>query len=239
MLRTLAFGGPESWGALWDLREAGVGFALPGDTLTRAPEIAGEAAGETWRVSTPRAELEASPVAGPAELDGGYDQLVRVHGVWRERRIDCLGRRGVREAIDPARFEQVRDVSAWFAPDLCLALVAARPRGSSSHGDDLVSATVLKDGQPLAVAEPRLSTTYDAGGAPTRASFELWLEPPAEEEGAEESAARFPWRAAGEALSALDGASAGAFEARAGLFRWHARGREGTGVYVLARLPRR
>jgi hypothetical protein len=244
MLRTLSFGDLASgtWGTIWAL-DRGAGFALlDGDAVT-GTSVTGSSEQDGWQVTGQDVELEASPEGAPAELDGGFEQLMRIRGRWKsggsERTVDCLGRRGVREDLDPGRFEAVRDVSAWFEPDLGMAVVAARPRGSSGHADDLVSACVLEDGHALRVADPRLSTTYAASGSPLRASFELWLERPEdapEPEEGEESVERFPRRAAGEALGARGTASNGLLEAEAELFRWHARGREGAGVYVLARL---
>ncbi len=250
MLVMLSFGDLRSgtWGALWDL-DAGRGrFALLGDSATGEARpadatIDGSDSGASWRVTGPGIELEASPEGEAGQLDGGFVQLTRIRGHWTaegsERAIDCLGLRGTREEVDPERFESIRGVSAWFGPDLGMAVVAARPRGSTGHADDLLSASVIEEGHALRVEDPRLSTTYSGSGLPVRATFELWLEHPedeAEQADEDESVARFPRRAAGEALGASGHASAGPLEAHVALLRWHARGREGTGLYVLARL---
>lgn len=249
MLKTLSFGDGETgtWGVVWELD--GHRFALFGAPPT--PEAAeadvtiDESASDvSWWVAGPSIELEVAPEGEPAEVEDGFDQLVRVRGSWSkddaEHVVDCFGRRGTRDSIDPARFEAVRDVSAWFEPDLVMAVVAARPRGSASHGDDVLSASVLEEGHSSRVTDPRLSTTYSGSEAPIRASFELWLERPPDQDAPpgddDDSARTFPRRAAGEALGARGGASDGFLEAQAELFRWHARGRDGTGVYVLARL---
>lgn len=245
MLRTLAFGDLEtgSWGTIWDLGDD-LGFAL----LAQASEaqrvdarIAGSGAEVDWQVSGSGVELEVSPEGEATALGSGFDQLVRVRGRWTaggaEVSVDCLGRRGERDGIDAGRFEAVRDVSAWFEPDLGYAVVAARPRGSNGHSDDVLSASVLEEGHGLAVAEPRLSTSYTSSGLPTRASLELWLEPPdADREQDDDEVHRFPRRAGGEAVGAQGDASNGSLTAHAELLRWHARGRQGAGVYVLARL---
>jgi hypothetical protein len=244
MLRMVSFGDLASgvWGTVWDL-DGDAGFALLGGDAVTGTSVTGSSEDDGWQVSGDDVDLDVSPEGAPGELDGGFEQLTRIRGRWTrdgsERTIDCLGRRGVRHEIDPRRFETVRDVSAWFEPDLGMAIVAARPRGSSSHGDDLVSGCVLEEGQALPVADPRLSTTYDASGSPLRASFELWLERPEDQpepQEGEEPVERFPRRAAGEAIGAQGGASDRRLEAHAAVFRWHARGREGAGVYVLARL---
>jgi hypothetical protein len=248
MLRTLAFGdlNAGTWGAIWDLADAR--FALFGadsnaNAVSAHASVDGVDADVTWYIAGPGIELEASPEGESGRLGEGFEQLTRVYGTWSvngvEHRVECLGRRGTRDAIDRGRFEVVRDVSAWFDPDLGMALIAGRPRGSESHGDDVLSACVFEEGHALAVEDPRLSTTYGPSGLPTRASLELWLEPEeAEDPGQQddEPVRRFPRRAAGEALGARGSASTGFLDARAELFRWHARGREGAGVYVIARL---
>jgi hypothetical protein len=250
MLVTLSFGDLETgtWGVVWKLD--GDGFALLGDPITRGAEavdatIDGSGSEDSWWLAGPGTELEVAPEGPPAELDGGFDQLVRVRGSWTkldtEHEVECFGRRGTRESIDLQRFEAVRDVSAWFEPDFGMSVVAARPRGSGGHGEDVLSASVLEEGRPLRVTDPRLSTTYAGSGVPVRASFELWLERPPQEEQPEQQEGddpvhSFPRRAAGEALEAQGSVSSGSLSAQAGLFRWHARGRDGAGVYVLARL---
>jgi hypothetical protein len=242
MLATLTFGNLDSrlWGASWDLDGAGFSLLAGGASSAHLDASRPE---EPWRVSGPGTELEAVPEGDLGEVDGGFEQLVTVRGRCTidgtQRDLEALGRRGTRD-LDADRFETIRDVSAWFGPDLAMAVVAARPRGCAGHEDDLLSAWVLDDGRSLRIADPRLSTTYTSSGSPARTSFELWLEGASEDEpGADEatSADRFPRRAAGEAMGLSAEVSAGGINAHAELFRWHARGREGTGVYVLARLP--
>jgi hypothetical protein len=90
----------------------------------------------------------------------------------------------------------------------------------------VVTAAVLDPQGTAAVADPRFSTTYTAAGKPLRASFELWLGQ-AEEE--------FPRRAAGEAVGPAASLHVAGMDVRAALFRWHSRGLDGAGVYILAR----
>jgi hypothetical protein len=241
MLATLTFGDLKSrlWGACWDLD--GAGFALLSGAPTAA-RLDASRPGEPWRLLGADIDLEAVGQGEPGEVDGGFEQLVTVRGrctiEGTQHDLETLGRRGTR-SFEADRFETIRDVSAWFGPDLGMAVVAARPRGCAGHEHDAVSAWVLDDGRSLRVADPRLSTTYTASGSPVRTSFELWLEDADEgEPGAEEesSAARFPRRAGGEAVGLGAEVSGGGLHAHAELFRWHARGREGAGVYVLARI---
>ena len=86
---------------------------------------------------------------------------------------------------------------------------------------------ITPEGSPP-VEDPRLSTTYGDDGWPARAGLELWL-------AGSDSDERYPHRASGEATGARAQALAGDLEVRAEPFRWHSRGREGAGMYFLAR----
>ncbi len=252
-LRTLTFGDLDTgiWGALWDLGEGQPRYALLGaGAAHESPAaITGSEQAEAWTVSGPDVQVQCEAVGEPGALSRGFDQLVRVRGRLgvddSEHEVDCLGCRGRRDSIDPARFEAVRDVSCWFEPDVGFALVAARPKGATTHAEDMVSASAFEEGHSLQIADPRLSTTYTAGGQPTRASLELWLEPQEADAAEIDDGGRqqdggpsepFPRRAAGEAVGAGGTVADGRASIQAELFRWHARGREGAGVYVLARL---
>jgi hypothetical protein len=128
-------------------------------------------------------------------------------------------------------------VSAWFGPELGLAVLAARPRAAAGHDRDLITASLFEGGHSLTIEDPRLSTTYAQDGIPARASVELW-QPPDEAEtsgAAQEPPESRPRRAAGESIGPIASGPAGEIDVQAGLFRWHAEGREGPGVYVLAR----
>ena len=119
-------------------------------------------------------------------------------------------------------------MSTWFEPDEGLALMAFRARKAKSHDGDVVTAAVLGPERAAPVEDPRLTTTYDAGGWPIRAGLELWLAGEGEEE-------QFPRRASGEAAGARAQSAAGELDLRAEPFRWHSRGRDGAGIYILAR----
>jgi hypothetical protein len=258
-LRTVAFGDLESglWGTFWDLGDPGgadpdTAIALLGargsPPAHARVELSGSGDGEGWKFSADGVELQCAPEGEAARVDGGFDQLARMSGRFAiggsEHAVDCLGHRVERDSLELSRFDSVRDVSALFDPDLGLTVLVARPRGSSSHDEDLISASVFEEGVWRQVAAPRLSTTYTTAGLPTRASFELWVEQASDgdqdaagEHGeAEETVRQHPRRAAGEAVGSRGSFSDGPLELRAELFRWHARGREGAGVYALARL---
>jgi hypothetical protein len=220
------------WGVAWDLGADRSGVVLIGD---RAGFASPEAAlTGTWEISGDEVDLESV-----AEELAGVDQLIAVRGRLRlngtEHRIDCLGRRGLRADLDPLALESVRDVSAWFAPEDGLALTAARSPGSTGQEDDRLTASFFEGGRLLAIAEPRLSTTYGADGSPIHAGLELWPEPPADQDGTDHTPS-YPRRAAGEAAGSPATATAGSLSIEARLFRWHSHGHEGAGMYVLARL---
>jgi hypothetical protein len=244
VLRTLAFGdlARTVWGAAWIPDSDGPALTLLGDggegTAISSLRLSGEDAGE-WRLDGDGAALVVSPAGDPVTVEApddhveGFDQLCRVSGRFEldgaERPVDCLGLRTSRSGgFDLGKLESVRAVSTWFEPDEGLALVAFRGRKAKSHEGDVITSAVLGPERAAPVEDPRLSTTYTAGGWPVRASLELWLAGDGEQE-------QFPRRAVGEAIGSQAQAAAGGLEIRAEPFRWHSRGREGAGLYLLAR----
>jgi hypothetical protein len=241
---TVAFGDFETgiWGAVWygPPPLVAVGALDPGSTSSFVPadgiaadDIPGDAS--DWTIAGGGFDLTASPYREPArspELEG-YDQLCRVRGVvvlgGAEREIDVLGRRSERRGVDFGRLDSLRDVSAWFPPDDGVALTALRPRRAHGHGRDLVVASVFDASGAVAVADPRLSTTYAADGSPSRVGLELWVNV------SEDSDEQYPRRAAGEALGARAGGTSDGVSVTAYAFRCHSRGSDGVGIYLLAR----
>jgi len=86
------------------------------------------------------------------------------------------------------------------------------------------AASVL-EGAPTVVEDPRLSTTH-RGDELLRVGLELWL-------GQEEH--EYPLRAAGEVDGSSTRAQESGWSLEASALRCHTRGREGIGVYLLAR----
>ena len=68
-------------------------------------------------------------------------------------------------------------VSAWLDDERAVSAVAIRPAKAASHADEAIAAHVFdadaSEAPVRVVAEPRLSTTYDAEGRQRRASLEL------------------------------------------------------------------
>jgi hypothetical protein len=261
-LRTLAFGELDLsvWGAAW-IRGSATFSTPTSSTPTSAASVAptgqerfvalgagdrtivaaallhdgGES--EDWRLEGDGVELTISAtgaaVAGSgADGPSGFHQLCRVHGRVRldgtGREIDCIGRRGgYPDGVVAERLDSVRDVSAWFEAADGLAVVALRPGKSRGQETDLVTAVVFGSDVPHTITDPRLSTTYTASGQPLRAGVELWL--------GDDEEQQYPRRALGEAVGAGATGRVGRFEVLAQPFRWQSRGREGAGVYLLAR----
>jgi hypothetical protein len=243
-LRTLAFGDVARtvWGAAWIAGGGSAVTTLGGDGLPAIVLSLGLSRGDEggeWSLDGDQAELIVSPagnvvdVQAPDDQIAGFDQLCRVTGRFvldaAEHAVDCLGLRTSRfGGFDLGKLESVRAVSTWFEPDEGFALMAFRGRRAKHHDSDVITAAVLGPETSAPVEDPRLSTTYDAGGWPVRAGLELWLTAENEEE-------QYPRRAAGEATGARMQTAAGELDLRAEPFRWYSRGREGAGMYLLAR----
>jgi hypothetical protein len=240
--RTLAFGAIDMsfWGVAWmhgTGPEVFVGVGAGDRAITAAAALHDGGESEDWRLEGDGIELTASSNGigvepSAAEPASGFDALCRVHGRLlldgAERDIDCIGRRGAyAQRSDVERLESIRDVSAWFEPADGLALVALRPRKSRGQDSDLVTAVVFDPDTRHTVDDPRLSTTYTASGQPLRAGLEFWL--------GDDDEQQHPRRALGEAAGAGAAGQVGRFDVLAQPFRWQSRGRDGAGVYLLAR----
>jgi hypothetical protein len=177
------------------------------------------------------AVLAADSPAGVAGAMEGYEHLCRVRGTVRTGdeavAVDCLGQRGhAWGAPDWERMALTRTLGAWFGADLAVMASAVRPAKAREHDAEAVTAAVLEGEPPVpvAIAEPLLSTTYDAEHRQRRAGFELW--PPGEDS--------YPRRGAGEVVcgTSLD---LGRLRLDCAFFRWRMEGREGVGRYDVLR----
>lgn len=206
-------------------------------TFADAASAHGDTPEEPWWLVADGVELEFEPTSASKELGGdgeGVVQLARVKGRLGAEEVDCFGIRGVGEMIYRP-FESIRVAAGWLAGADGFALCALRPEGAAGQDADAVSAAVFEAGEALPIAEPRLSTVYGHDGVPVRAGLELWLQEPDELEDEDGSPRQFPRRAAGEALGAAALLEVGPLELRAEQFRWHLRGEDAAGVYLLAR----
>jgi hypothetical protein len=225
-MRSLTFGDlhSDTWGAAWALSGGNGGFGLIGNL--------GAELSDDWRLRGELVDLEVSGSGVRSELADGFDELVTVEGRIAERSVQCIGRRTERTGLNPSDYASIRDVSAWFAPDDGVALLAARPRKARGHEGELLTVSAFEAGRTLPIEEPRLSTTYAGDGSPSRAGLEIWLEQPEDDQ---EHTTHPPYRAAGEASGNPVGTTAGTLAVQGRRFRWHWRGRDGAGVYLIVR----
>jgi hypothetical protein len=250
--RALAFGDLDAgiWGAAWVPPLAGavpVAVGAGSGTEVREATLHGAGHEERWRLEGEGIEVVLSPstrAVTPEERTdgiGGFDQLCRASGrvaiTGAERKVECLGWRSAHDgALELDRIESFRQVSAWFDPEDGLALFAVRPRGARGQEADVVVASVFEPERARRVADPRLSTTYTAGGRPARAGLELWVDDEeAEDPDTDNGPGQFPRRAAAETLAEGAGWQIGGFAVHGAPLRWHSRGRDGAGVYLLGR----
>ncbi|HZG49391.1 MAG TPA: hypothetical protein VEY90_07715 [Thermoleophilaceae bacterium] len=179
--------------------------------------------GDDWRAELPgRLALVAAPVSEPAELGTVRACVCRVRGEASGRRVDCLGT--LAETAAAPRWEELdalRSISALVDEDHALLTVARRPRGAIGHGQELVRARLIAEGESHAVEDARISTVYDGDGRQRSAGLELWL--PGEE---------FPRRGSGVVAA---GSTLDLEEVRVhvAIFKWRLEGRDGVGAYEL------
>lgn len=209
---------------LYGSARAGVTLLFEGTSSNATPDGPQlERDGDGWRAaSAGRFELAFEPVVEPLELTGATTRICRVRGTAAERRIDCLGT--VTETFEPPAWEELdalRGVSALFDEGHALLAVARRPRGATGHGQELVEAVLVAEGEALQVEDARLSTVYDGEGRQRSASFELWL--PGED---------FPRRAFGTVVAGTT-LQLEQLRVNASVFGWRMEGREGAGAYDL------
>jgi hypothetical protein len=178
----------------------------------------------------PPAALDAgSPVARLGGMTG-YEQVCSVEGTvrvgGRAVAVACLGQRGHQWGEpDWSRIEAARTIAAWPEGGLGVSLVSVRPAGEGGgHAAEPVWAALLSPDGAIGIAEPRLSTTYDADGHQRRAGLELWIDETDE----------YAHRGSGEVLcgSTLE---LGQLQLDCAFFRWRVDGRTGVGRYDILR----
>lgn len=203
---------------------AGLTLLFEGTTPSAVPEPAEILAeGEGYRARLAgRFDLHFRPLAAPVDVGGAGVAVCAVAGEAGGIELSCFGTAtATTEPPAWAELDALRSVSAVFDEGNALLAVARRPRGAAGHGDEVVHAYVLEDGQLHTVEEARLSTVYDGDGRQRDASLELWL--PEED---------LPRRAAGVAAA---GASLDLESVRvhAAIFDWQMDGRRGAGAYEI------
>jgi hypothetical protein len=185
------------------------------------PELEEDGAG--WRAELAgQLSLQLEPVSAELELGGVQARVCRVSGEAAGRRVSGLGTFSV-TTVTPRwdELDAIRSLSALVDEGNGLLALARRPRGAKGHGQELVRAGLLMDGELHEVEEARISTVYDGDGRQRSAGLELWL--PGEE---------FPRRGSGLVIagSSLD---LDPVRVHVAVFRWRLEGREGIGAYEL------
>lgn len=234
-LRTIAFGVPAGgpWGVGWFAGGDGAGLIVLGrgkDAQVLEATLDFADGTGPWQARTAGGELTVAPIgeavamAPDEHAPSGHEQLCEVSGaaLGGVAVRGCRGERGLPQTL--SRYDSVREVSAWFGDDEAAALIALRPRRHRGQEQDEIAAAVIDAEGSAPVADPRLSTTYAASGAPARMGLELWPEDP---EG-------HPRRVAGEALGPGTTAAGAGWRLQVAPLLCHSHGREGAGAYVLA-----
>ena len=234
-LRTFAFAalGQDAWLAGW--------FPGPGERgVLLVPDGAGVQAREAslapgpeqaWALTAAGAELTIAATSPAAALTGvegivdGFEQAASVSGTLDGLETTLPGRRGERPGAGADPVDSVREMAVWFDDGEVVAISAVRPRKHKGHEQDAIHAAVLDPAGPVTIVEPRLSTTYSASGRARRVGLELWRE--------DEEAA--PVRVVAEGLGRGGSVAAGGWELSVDWLAGHRRGRDGAGVYLIAR----
>jgi hypothetical protein len=193
------------------------------ETIGDGPEVEQTAGGALSARLRDRFELRFEPVAEPAALTGLRTTLCTVTGTVRDTSVDCLGT--ATETTEPpawSELDAVRGVSAVFGEDRAAFVLARRPRGAMGHGQEMVEAKLVLDGELTDVETARISTVYDGDGRQRSAGLELFL--PGED---------FPRRASGSVRAGASLSLEG-LRVDAAVFDWRMEGREGVGSYELA-----
>jgi hypothetical protein len=232
--------GGEPAGASWDTVSAGGVRTSVEEPLARWT-IAFDGEDGTLGFDLALRAVSAPAVTDPksdaAKLGGmqGYEQLVAVEGTVRgggaPRKVRCLGQRGHSwGAPDWDKLTLARTIGLWLEGDVGGTLTALRPAKASDHGHEQAAGALFLPGaedgptEAVPIAEPRISTTYDADGRQVAAGLELYL-------GGDDEVAH---RAAGEVVcgTTLD---LGRLRLDTAFLRWRMEGREGVGRYDLLR----
>jgi hypothetical protein len=179
-------------------------------------------------ISSPAALGADEPLARAGGIEG-YEQLCAVTGTvrhgTRSQQVRCLGQRGhLWGTPDWKRVALARTLSAWMGADRAMTLTTIRPAKARHHDEEVSSGFLFERGEPRAIAEPRLSTTYDGELRQRRAGLELWIDD-------EDVLAR---RVAGEVLCGTT-IELGELRLESAFFLWRMEGREGTGRYDVLR----
>jgi hypothetical protein len=209
---------------LYGSARSGASVLFEGSKATALPEgPALESEGEGIRAELAgRFSLVLEPVSEQADLGVLAARLCRVRGEVGGTQVDCLGTLA-ETRVPPAwdELDAMRSLSVLVDEGHALLALARRPRGALGHGEELVVARLMREGELLGVQEARISTVYDGEGRQRSAGLELWL--PGED---------FPRRGSGTAVAGSSLELQG-LQVHVAVFDWRLEGREGLGAYEL------
>lgn len=176
-MRLLSFiDGEAGYAALLADAEGAIALRLDGGDVREAHASGAIEEGRA-RLDGEGGELAVSwSPAGPlieTELGGARVSVhpIAVSGTWDGR---PLSGPGVAWEL-PERLAALRTLWATTAKGGLLLLASVREDAAAEHGEERTAAVrMLPDAEPYAYVEPLLSTEYDADGAHTRATLELW-----------------------------------------------------------------
>jgi hypothetical protein len=142
-----------------------------------------------------------------------------------------------------SKLDSIRVLAACFPNGRAIALAAVRPKSGRADKEAVsvlvagadpfpaetgATADAQPEPKPPRIFDPRLSTTYNAQGAPLRAGIELWL-------AADEDGDQRPLRLSAESTGDRLTGDLGNLRLEAYAQRCHSRGEDGLGVYALVR----
>ena len=155
----------------------------------------------------------------------GHERLCRVRGTAAGGRSTASASAGARGARPTgARSPSTRSLGAWLEDGPSVVYSAVRPAGAESHADEARWGALLDADGAVAMADPRLSTTYDGDGHQRRAGLELWV-------GEDDD---YPRRGAGQVLCGSS-VELGSLRLDLAFFGWTLDGRRGVGRYDVLR----
>jgi hypothetical protein len=202
---------------------AGALLAVGGDA-TKIPEAElTKGADGAWTASAEGAFAVSLEPLGPAVQLGG-DAAVWVctaRGWVGDTGFDGLGHL-TREAPGGEAVLE-RAVIGWLGAELAVVLTARRSRRAQGHGEEDPHAAILRGAplEPVTVADPRLSSAYDADGGLVRCGLELW----------ETADAEFPQRFGGLATAHGELTLADGRRNRVAFIAWRGERVHGVGRY--------
>lgn len=212
----LAFADPAQnlWGAV-------LGEDPDSAVIGRLDEPAGGSAGR----------LTVEPAMGTTVSGEKHLEVVRVTGQvtlpgHTELELSAAGIRYPGGSVE--RLDSARLLVSCFSEEQAVGVLSLRPDGVRGQDRDRLSVACVGEPEGVSVFDPRLSSTYGAGGALRRVGVELWL-------GESEDGDQHPHRVAGEASGSEGRLAAEEIAGQAYGVRCHSRGEDGAGVYVLIR----